>query len=199
MGLFKKETKKETVKESRKPFPLSDTEVIARSLLGISDYYDRTKNFRPFNVDECVEYVTFKFKSVYKEARGYKYSSDTLKAEDALEMSAIYKRIEATLLEEARKRAMAKAATLKARQISKVGAAAAIRSAFSETGYTTEIEAQCYRAKVSIMLKDKYSMTMIIPYKAIREGKLDDFISHFKRMASAIEESPYEVFLRKYF
>lgn len=197
MGLFRKETKKETVKESRKPFPLSDTEVIARSLIGVSDYYERTKNIRPFNVDECVEYVTFRFKSVYKEARGYRYSSDTLKAEDALEMSAIYDRIEATLMEEARKRAMARASTIKARQISKVGATAAIRSAFREAGYTTEIEAQCYRAKVSVILKDKYCMTMIIPYKAIREGKLDDFVGHFMRMASAIEESPYEVFLRK--
>lgn len=189
MGLFST--------ENRKPFPLSDTEVIARSLLGVNDYYDRTKNVRPFNVDECVDYVTFRFKSVYKEARGYRHSSDTLKAEDALEMSAIYERIKDTLQEEARRRAMAKASTIKARQISKVGAAAAIRSAFGEAGYSPDIVSQCYRAKVTVALKEKYFMTMIIPYKAISNGRLEECVEHFRRTVEAIEASPYEFQVRK--
>lgn len=147
-----------------------------------------------------MDYISFRFKSAYKEARDYRHSSDTLKAEDALEMSAIYERIKDTLQEEARRRAMAKASTIKARQISqisKVGAAAAIRSAFMESGYSPDIVAQCYRAKVTVALKEKYFMTMIIPYKAINNGKLDECIEHFRRTAEAIEASPYEFQVRK--
>lgn len=180
----------------RQPFPLSDREMIAKSLLGVRDYYRSVKNVMPFNVDDCINHVLETFKVIYREARGYRRRYDPLIKEDLREMSEIYGRIEDTLREEARKQAMSKASAIKARKISQISASSALRIAFQENGFTPEIIAQCYRAKVTVSL-NKYSITVIIPYKVINEGKLDECLEHFKRIASSLETSPYEYQIRK--
>lgn len=182
---------------NRKPFPLTDREVIARSLLGVRDYYERVKGVKPFNVQECLDQVLNTFKGVYREARGYRRRSDALKEEDITEMTYIYRRIEGELMEEARRQAVSRASAITARKITQMSASAVLDQAFRENGFIPEITAQCYRAKVTVTLKKRLAMTMVIPYKALNEGKLDECMDCFKRMASSIEASPYEFQVRK--
>lgn len=101
------------------------------------------------------------------------------------------------LRKQAQEAAIAKASMLKARKISKVTATAAIMAVFQENGYNPEIYAQCYRAKISLAVAGKYTVTMTIPYKAVTNGKLDECVQDFKNMVKCLENSNYEFLVRK--
>ena len=188
MGLY--------AKEERKPFPLTDREVIARCLLGAADYYERTRN-GAFRVDECVACVMRRFRAVYCEARGCTWQAVATEEEELAEMEQVYRRVEGTLCEEARRKAMAMASTLKARQIGKVAAEAAIRAAFSAAGMTPHIETQCYRAKVTVDAVGRGTAMIIIPYKVISKGGLDRCVGEFRQLLSALEACSCEVYVTK--
>lgn len=182
----------------RAPFPLSDEEFVDRCMEGIKIYYNSVKDMAPFNVDECVRYVCDKYyKVVYKNARGYWSRNEPLRREDTEELTALYIRVEAMLRKQAQEAAIAKASMLKARKISKVTATAAIMAVFQENGYNPEIYAQCYRAKISLAVAGKYTVTMTIPYKAVTNGKLDECVQDFKNMVKCLENSNYEFLVRK--
>ena len=170
-------------------FPLSDDELIARSLLAVKQYERRIRGVRPFNIDECVSEVVEEFKKVYKDARGYRRRNDALKAADAAELSEIYERVKDRLNEGAKSAAMTKATSLKAKQISKVSAEAAVKASMAELGYQPSIVCQCYRIKVYVTLPQKYVVSFAVSYKDIMNGKLDECIKDFQRMVDTLNSS----------
>ena len=154
----------------RKPFPLTDEEVIQEALKTVTEY----ANCHPgdeFNINACTDAVMSSVMEIWMKARGYT-SARTLKWEDKDEYSQLVSRIRMDL----RARTCIKASEClknrKIRQINMSTAEALITYELRQRGLKFFFEWQKLRVKVSIKLDCGSALTFIVKYKDIREGKL---------------------------
>ena len=175
----------------RKPFPLTDEEVIREALKTVTEYANRHPGDE-FNINACTDAVMASVTEIWMKARGYT-SARALKWEDQDECSQLVSRIRMDL----RARAYIKATEcLKNRQIQKINmstAEALIAYELRQRGLKFFFEWQKLRVKVSIKLDCGSAMTFIVKYKDLREGKLLDILNTIIAIVTPLNQTKGDV------
>ena len=175
----------------RKPFPLTDEEVIREALKTVTEYANRHPG-EEFNINACTDAVMASVTEIWMKARGYTYVR-TLRGNEQDECSQLVSRISMDL----RARACIKATEcLKNRQIQKINmstAEALIAYELRQRGLKFFFEWQKLRVKVSIKLDCGSAMTFIVKYKDLREGKLLDILDTIMAIVTPLNQTKGDV------
>jgi len=148
--------------------------------------------FGPIDESTCRGKADDAFKTAYRNALGYK-RSDALKQEHLWEMNEIYTRLQSRIYQAVREIILKFAAKDKTLSIKKTSADAVIRAALQDAGFTDCYTlCQCYRVKATVRYR-RYKATIIVKYKDILAGKLDECVQDFKETVLKLESAPYEV------
>ena len=156
--------------KTREEFPLTDEQVITRSLKYVRVYADSHEG-EAFNVTDCVDFTVHSVKDVWREARGiYRYSA--LSWDDMNEIARITLRVE----NELRKRATAKATgvlkEIRIRKINMTAAKTLLTSELRERGLQYFFEWQKRRVKVCVKLEGGNALSFFVKFSDINKGKL---------------------------
>ena len=175
----------------RKPFPLTDEEVIREALKTVTEYANRHPG-EEFNINACTDAVMASVTEIWMKARGYT-SARAIKWVDQDECSQLVSRISMDL----RARAYIKATEfLKNRKVQKINmstAEALIAYELRQRGLKFFFEWQKLRVKVSIKLDCGSAMTFIVKYKDIREGKLLDILDTIMAIVTPLNQTKGDV------
>ena len=175
----------------RKPFPLTDEQIIREALKTVTEYADGHRG-DSFNTTCCIDQTMASVKTVWKNARNYA-PHQALKQDDLEEINEIYGRIGTDL----RTRAEAKMLdVLKRRRIREIDIATAdalISAELRKRGYRFFFTWQQLRVKVTLQVAGNQALTFIVKFKDIRNGKLDGIIEGVMAVVDAIVASGTEI------
>ena len=181
MFLFKK----------RKPFPLTDEEVIREALKTVTDYANRHPGDE-FDINACTDAVLASVTDIWMKARGYS-STRALKWEDQDEYSQLISRIRMDLRARAYIKATECLKNRKIQQINMSTAEALIAYELRQRGLKFCFEWQKLRVKVSLKLDCGCGITFIVRYKDIREGKLLDILDVIMAIVTPLNQTRGDV------
>ena len=151
------------------------------------------KKFGTIDVNICKDRILSAFKAKYRSARGYR-KNDALKQEHLLEMNAIFVRLKPKMEECARRIAFKTTAEKKTLEIKQTSVSAVTRAALEEAGFKNPaIVLQCYRAKVTVALPNRYRITFIVRYRDFLAGKFEGQFREFLSLVEKIESLPFEI------
>ena len=175
----------------RKPFPLTDEEVIREALKTVMEYANRNPGDK-FDINACTDAVLASVTDIWMKARGYT-STRALKWEDKDEYSQLVSRIRMDLRARAYIKATECLKNRKIQQINMSTAEALIAYELRQRGLKFFFEWQKLRVKVSIKLECCCGMTFIAKYKDIREGKLLDILDTIMAIVTPLNQTKGDV------
>ena len=171
----------------RKPFPLTDEQVIREALKRVSSYA-RAHPGDDFNTEDCVREALRSVETVYRTAREGPFVKLPLRRWEEAELKQILSRVEAPLEERARKKAAGIFWKRKVLQISRVTTRAVIASGLRERGLRYFFEDKQHHLLVTVMLSHGRAMSFNIADKGVAVGDLDRIIDSIARAADAVNE-----------
>ena len=175
----------------RKPFPLTDEEVIREALKTVTEYANRHPG-EEFNINACTDAVMASVTEIWMKARGYT-SARAIKWVDQDECSQLVSRISMDLRARAYIKATECLKNRKIQQINMSTAEALIAYELRQRGLKFFFEWQRLRVKVSIKLECCCGMTFIVKYKDIREGKLLDILDTIMAIVTPLNQTKGDV------
>jgi hypothetical protein len=170
----------------RKPFPLTDEQVIREAMKTVTAYARRHPG-DTFDTDECVRETVRSVETVWKKERGYLFGK-RISRRDAAEYAALLARVREPLEERTRERAAGHFKRRKVQQINRITIEAVIASGLRERDQRYFFEDKQHHLQVTVMLSHGRAMSFNIADKGVAVGDLDRIIDSIARAAEAVNE-----------
>ena len=157
----------------RKPFPMTDEEIINRSLKAVNEYAKEHKGDN-FDIEESVKCAVKAIESVW---RGVRHPGRILKPSQALELKETTRRVKPVLEQQARELAYKCMKKQKIELIKLTSYEAQITSELRARGYMFLYDWQKSKVRVTIKISDTLACTQEINYSDIKRGLLPALIA----------------------
>ena len=157
----------------RKPFPMTDAEIIKQSLKAVNEYAKGHKGSN-FDVEDSVKCAVKAIEPVWRSVR---FPGRILKPSQALELKEITSRVKPQLELQARALAYECMKKQKIESIKLTSYEAQITSELRARGYTFLYDWQKSKVLVTIKISDTLACTQEIKYSDIKRGLLPGLIA----------------------
>ena len=177
--------------KKRKPFPLTDEQVMAEALKNVRSYARRHPD-DSFDVNACVELVLMSIESVWRDAKGYSYHG-RLSAADGGELTMLSERIRNELRIRAYNEAVKCLRNRKVQQINNVTAGAILTAELKKRGIPFFFDFQSKRVKVTLKMKKNQVLSFFVSHSDIQKGKLPYIIDEAVSIVETLDNSNLKV------